>query len=140
MKSVSCLKGCVLLLLLFTSSALHAADGGIDPITSDLPAKIEHPTVKQDPSRVLDHLIEVSENNLKAQKELKQLLENYQAKRTLFLASKNSAQHTQGLVTAAHRVYSQIQDNHLASLFEPDFLEEIAMFSQIAVKNRWVKS
>ncbi|MFN0065121.1 MAG: hypothetical protein ACKVOH_02655 [Chlamydiales bacterium] len=88
---------------------------------------------------VMEELIRTTEKNLEGQKRLLKYLIEFQKARNAFVEESSSSKLGAILVRCAMHVHRQMEHEHLAHLFSPEFLEEIRFFNQVgsqAIKGR----
>lgn len=83
---------------------------------------------------ILDNLIASTQRSLEKQKELRELIVKYQDAQRACLKNSNDEALLYAMVKAAHRTLEAIKENHLMDNFDPEFLSELNLLSQIAVK------
>lgn len=105
----------------------------IHPLTPDLPPA-ETPKVVDNPLQTLDTLITATEQTLADQKALRQRLIEYCQLKAQYLQDPHNREQMTRLVRAAPLILEAIQTYHLSDAFDPDWLEELGFFSQIATK------
>lgn len=106
----------------------------LSPLLGDLPASVAESTPPQSELQMLDDLIQITDQNLKNQKELREKVLQYQKQLNIYL--KNSSDKDQVLKVAriAHSVLAEIKRLYLIESFQPSFISELTLFSQIAQK------
>lgn len=114
-------------LFAFFTGTLTAA---LKPVTTDIPAE---PTVSVEVA-LLDALIDVTEKNLVAQKELRKEIQLFEQRKGRFLKDMNNRNAAYDMVQSAHQILENINSNYLLSMFPPEFISELTFFSQIASK------
>lgn len=82
----------------------------------------------------LNHLIDATQTSLNDQKKLRLLMMDYQKAHERYLKDPDNKDTLLVLVQVAHRLFQSIKDNHLTQTFSQDFLNDLAVFSQIAQK------
>lgn len=100
---------------------------------SEVP-KVPDATVKLDPLTFIDHLIEVTEKNLESQKQLRGMVKEYMQIQVAYLKSPSDKELALKMVKSAHEVLAKIKETNLTQAFDPDFISELNLFSQIASK------
>ena len=83
---------------------------------------------------MLDSLIEVTEGNVKKQKALREEVLLYQKDLALYLKNSSNKDIVMKVARRAHKLLEQIKSLHLIEAFEPDFISELTLFSQLAQK------
>lgn len=92
------------------------------------------PLVTEDEVSTLEQLISATEAQLEAQKQLKQLMLQFQKQREEFVQGNQSRTHASRMVRTARQIYEMITSNHIEHLFAKDYIEELSFFSSIAGK------
>ncbi len=82
----------------------------------------------------LNNLVEATQLSLDNQKELRILLLDYQKAHDSYMNYPDNNDLLFPLVKTAHKLYQSIKDNHLTQTFSQDFLNDLAVFSQVAQK------
>lgn len=82
----------------------------------------------------LNHLVEATQASLDAQKKLRILLVDYGKVHENYLKNPDNKEAMFALVKSAHKLFQCIKDNHLTQTFSQDFLNDLAVFSQVAQK------
>lgn len=97
--------------------------------------------LKKDPKELLDSqiavvddLISMTQQTLKAEQEIRTLIAEYQQIQEVYLKNTDDKEQSARMVRMAHRVLTKIQENHLTAQFDPDFISELSLFSKIAAK------
>ncbi len=116
------------LCLFSISSFINSSDYSQVPSTVDPKAMIENDFIK------LDCLIEVTRTNLDTQQKLRHLIKEYQALQKNYLVNGQKSELLLPMVRLAYKINTLIEKNHLAHLFEAEFLNEITIFAKMAVK------
>ena len=83
---------------------------------------------------MLDDLIQLTEDNLKNQRTLRELVLHYQKDLALYLKKSSDKDTVLRVARTAHKLLEEIKRNHLIEAFETDFISELTLFSQIAQK------
>ena len=104
----------------------------INPITSDLPPKMENK--EQNVLANLDNIIDATKKSLDEQTGLKQNILHYQKLQASYLNSPGDRVILYNLVKSANQIQGTIEENQLSHAFETEFLKELALFSRIAKK------
>lgn len=124
----------ILPLLVFVSVHIFATSK-LSPITEDIPPS-EDLTIIQpiDELTMLDHYIEATADSLAHAKALRTMIDEYQKLQAHF--AKDTENHAVALemIKAAHRIRKHILSQNLKPLFHKDFLNELALFSNMATK------
>jgi len=119
------MKKCLSLLCLFTLATTFAADHPHITNPADLAS---------DELSMLDHLIGATEQSLQNERQLRQLIINYQELQEKYLHNTQDTEQLFQLVKTAHHVLNNIEENHLTHLFSSEFINELKLLSQIAKK------
>lgn len=106
----------------------------LQPIAADLPPA--HPTAGALPNelKMLQDLIDATTHNLQQQQLLKQQVEEYLSLLNQYMNDIDNKQLLIKLVKSAHQAFETIKALHLTQSFNPDFISELSLFSQVAVK------
>lgn len=116
------------------SLPISAIDTSIKPVIPALPEIVEREDSIENEIKTLDNLIEISQKNLENQRALKSMIVDYKKIQEQFLRNDQDKELMFRMVRQAHRVLETIKENHLTHLFRKEFLSELTLFSQIAVK------
>lgn len=84
--------------------------------------------------KMLDALIEVTQQNLEAQKQIKQLVAEYQKAQKKYLKNTEDKEQLIRTIKIAYKAHEAIRNNYLTQAFTPEFMSELSMFAQIASK------
>ena len=90
--------------------------------------------------RILDVLIETTQRSLDSQQKLKQQIADYQRVQDAYLKDTTDKDTLIRMVRQAARVLDTIKEAHLTQEFDPEFISELTLFSQIANKRGIPKS
>lgn len=90
--------------------------------------------VEEDEVRAVERLIETTQQQLKTQETLKNLMLCFQKERESFAQGNHTKAQAGRLVKAARQIQGLIQDNHFEHLFSKNYLDELQFFSSIAGK------
>ncbi len=82
----------------------------------------------------IDHLIEAAERRLADAKILREFMVQFKTQREEFLRGKQTKAHAALMVRTARRILDEIRSQHVEYLFSSDYLEELAVFSSVAIK------
>lgn len=82
----------------------------------------------------LNRLTEATQASLDNQKKLRVLLMEYQKASDAYFQDEESKDALLALVKAAHKLLESIKENHLTQTFSQEFLNDLAVFSQVAQK------
>lgn len=99
-----------------------------------MPALKEPPTLVENEMDVLNILIDATEKNLVREKKMKGLLGNYQDALAFYLKNSNDKEAVLKVAFVAEKLLKEIQESRLTDSFNPDFISELTVFSQIAAK------
>lgn len=83
---------------------------------------------------MLDTLIEATQNSLECQQALREQVKKFQEMQRLYLQRPNDKDLLLQVAKSAQRLLDSIQANYLTQAFEPEFLSELTLFSQVASK------
>ncbi len=130
-----CLINVVFVLLIIFSSISLYADNSLRPSTTDLPPQIKDPlALINNEIAMLDNLIDVTQQNLENQKNLRHLVKEYQKIQDLYLQNPDDKEALYRMVKIAYKTLGNIKENHLTHLFDSDFISELSLLSQVASK------
>ncbi len=93
------------------------------------------PALAEDEVKVLEKLIEVNEQRLEMQKQLKEKMALFQKQKEEFVQGNQSQKHAAAMVFNAREILGEIKKENLAYLFSSEYLEELVFFSSIAGKS-----
>lgn len=115
---------------IFATLGLYA-----DPIIPETPFQ-KNPDLEphEDELVVVERLIEMTKKQQIAQEKLKNLITKMRHNQELFLKNEYSKLHAHYMVSAAREIQEIIREYHLEHLFSFEFLEEVALFTQIGKK------
>lgn len=82
----------------------------------------------------IDRMMSLTEEQLKAQKELKELITLFHAQQDNFFNGNQTKEHASQMVSTASRILKIIETHNYRPLFSLLFMQEIEMFSSIANK------
>lgn len=114
---------------------VNVASAALNPITTDLPPSSN----VSDEIMALDNLIVVTEQNLAAQKKLREQISSFQAFKQQYLKNLDSRESAYNMIQSARLVLQSIKNNYLEQMFSPEFISELTFFSQLASKQEQVK-
>lgn len=126
------------LFLVAASMALSAEHpvNTVNPVTPDLP-RLEDPLASaSDALSVIDLLIKATQQSLEKQIALRSLIVEYQGIRKISLEKPNDNAQLARMIKAGHRLLESIKENHLMDAFDPEFLGELNLLSQLATKRK----
>ncbi|MEN9343720.1 MAG: hypothetical protein RLZZ453_507 [Chlamydiota bacterium] len=107
------------------------------PTTSTVPDQLfelTRFTPDEDEIKIVDKLIAVTEEQLKHQRHLKDLMVQFQQKKEEFIQGNQTKIHTARLVRLGREIYEYIEEHHFEHLFAKDYLDELQFFSSLAGK------
>lgn len=123
------------LICLCVTTATDAAEGNFNPVTQDLPARIEDPTAMViNELAMLDTLIAATQQSLEKQRALREQIKKYQELQKAYLDNTEDNELLLRIVKQASKVLDGINENRLGQNFDPAFISELTLFSQIAAK------
>lgn len=106
----------------------------LNSLFADMPATKEAPVLVENEIDVLNTLINATEKNLATQKKMKGLVLDYQTALAFYLKNSSDKEAVIKVALVAEKLLSEIQKSHLTDSFNPDFISELTLFSQIAAK------
>lgn len=122
----------ILALWLSPFAAIHAL-----PDTKPAPtvAPIKDPTalIGNELARI-DTLIQATQKSLENQKKLRERIVEYQKIQDLYLLYPDDNEILFRMVKSAYRTLEAIREYHLIQTFDPDFISELTILSQVATK------
>jgi len=124
----------VYLSLLTLSTLSFAAEAPLNPITTDVPVAKSQEAVVAGEIVMLDHLIDITKENLEMQKQLRDHIHGYQQMLALYLKNENDKELLFKLVRVATAVSNTVRENHLTQIFDQEFLSELNVFANIGNK------
>ncbi len=80
----------------------------------------------------LHQLITVTEENLKVQKKLLTEVEQFEEQQRLYLDDSENLEKLFVLAKTSKKILTEIEEYHLAHLFNGDFMKEVHMFAKFA--------
>lgn len=83
----------------------------------------------------IERMILLTEQQIIAQKKIKNLITEMRHNKEIFLKSEDSKLHALYLISAAEECLDLIRKHHLYHLFSPDFMEELAVFAKVGKKS-----
>lgn len=96
--------------------------------------QVRLPVGKEDEIKAIDQLIKATTQQLEMQKQLKELMLQFNKQRETFVQGDQTKTQAGRLVRTARQIYEMITANHLEHLFPQDYLDELTFFSSIAGK------
>jgi len=106
----------------------------LNSLSADMPAIKEPPVLVENEIDVLNTLISATEKNLVKQRKMKELVLEYQKVFAVYLKNSNDKEAVMKVAFVAEKLLKEIQESHLTDSFNPDFISELTLFSQIAAK------
>lgn len=91
-------------------------------------------SVDEDEIKIVEQLIATTEQRLKVQKQLRELMVTYQTEKEVFAQGNQTKPQVARLVRLGRSIYELIESNHFEHLFAKDYLDELQFFSSIAGK------
>jgi hypothetical protein len=91
---------------------------------------------QQDEIVAVNHLIEATQKRVVAQQVLREKMLLFYDQKERFIQGDESKLHASQMVRTAHQILSAIREQRLQYLFSSQYLEELALFSSIAEKNK----
>lgn len=88
----------------------------------------------QDELKLLDNLIEVTQENLAREKALRAEVQEYLKELDLYLKNPQNKDLALKIGKIANKALETIKDLQLAESFEPQFISEMTLFAQLAQK------
>lgn len=126
---------CALFLLaLCLGGALHAAPVPIQPMTRDLPPAQLPGGEGEGSLTTLDRLIAATEQTLSAEKQIRQMVVEYNTTKVQYLQNQQNRELIVRMVKMAKSLLDAIQMNYLSDAFDTEFMQELSFFAQIASK------
>lgn len=123
-------------LILTVVGTAFSAEHAVTPVTADLP-RLENPlAATSDALHVIDLLIEATQESIVKQKALRVLIVEYQEIRKISLEKPNDNAQLARMIRSGHRLLESIKENDLIDSFEPEFLGELNLLSQMATKRK----
>lgn len=107
--------------------------------TFEAPAPNTDPVQVVDELGMLEDLIAATEFNLAKEKELRKLVLVYQEELSLYIKNSSDKDLVLRVAKTAHKLLSEIKTLHLVESFQPNFISELTLFSQIALKRGILK-
>lgn len=103
--------------------------------TYELPKLTDPAAMAANEIAMLDDLIAVTEQNLEKQKKIKILVVEYQKIQSVYLQNTENKEMLFRMIKSAYRLLESIKDAHLTQAFDPKFISELNLLSQIAAKS-----
>lgn len=124
----------LLLVFLIIPFYAPAASDNINPVTEQMPPLHEKQPEAPKSVAVLDHIIELTKENLRSEMKLRDLVLSYQELRDAYLEDTQNKKLLAKAVRAADEVEKAIITTNLEHAFPQEFLKELAMFAKPAKK------
>lgn len=109
------------------------ANSAVNSITQDMPRAHENPKKNKEIASI-DLLINATEQSLEQQKIIKQLILEYQTLQAEYLQHENDADLLMRTARAGKQVLDKINECSLNHNFDPEFISELTLFSNVASK------
>lgn len=93
------------------------------------------PLGAEDEVKMIEQLIAATTKQLESQKQLKELMLQFQKQREEFIQGNQTKSHAGRMVRTARQIYEMITLNHIEHLFAKDYLDELSFFASIAGKS-----
>ncbi|MBS0606412.1 MAG: hypothetical protein KF898_00895 [Parachlamydiales bacterium] len=93
------------------------------------------PVTDEDEVAVAERLIQVTEDQLRMQQHLKELMIRFKQLKESFIQGDQSKKTASTMVRTAREILDIINNQHLQFHFSKDYLDELTVFSSIAGKN-----
>lgn len=97
--------------------------------------KVAATVIEQNEVAVVDRLIQATEEQLKLQQHLKELMVNFHNQKEVFIQGDQTKKHVGLMVQTAREILEIITSQHWQFHFSQDYLDELTLFSSIAGKN-----
>lgn len=123
-----------LALILFSLSSPCQAENPTLLVPQSSLMQVSLPLDEQDEVKIIDQLVIATTTQLETQKQLKELMLQFQKQQKEFIEGNQTKVHTGRMVHTARQIYEMIGANHLEHLFAKDYLDELTFFSSIAGK------
>lgn len=82
----------------------------------------------------LDMLILATQQSLESQRKLREQIAEYQKIQEYYLKHSQDNEVLFRMIKSAHMTLNTIKENHLEQTFDPDFISELTIISQVAKK------
>lgn len=93
------------------------------------------PVADEDEVAAVERLIQATEDQLKMQQHLKDLMVRFKQLKESFIQGDQSKRNASAMVRTAREILDIISNQHLQFHFSKDYLDELTVFSSIAGKN-----
>lgn len=123
----------VALAWIFGLSSLSAAPT-LCPVTSDVPPAQEILPQQDNELHHLDNVIQVTQRTLQSAQAIRKQVQDYLALQDRFATDTDNRELGLRMVKAAQRLKIQIEESHLQHAFDPAFLNELAVLSEMGSK------
>lgn len=114
--------------------SLEAEEINISTKSPSYPSVIAPEAQKLNQINYLEELIAASERNLEKQKKIKTQLQEFVNLHEAFSQDTNNKPLGLKMIRSAQALLEQIKSAHLVHVFDPDFIGELTVFSNIASK------
>ncbi len=91
-------------------------------------------TKNGDEAETIDRLMQTTERQLTAQKQLKELILEFKAQQEIFFQGNQTKEHSTKMVRSAVEILKIVKEQSYENLFSPVFMHELHLFSTIAAK------
>lgn len=105
------------------------------PLLAEKREEFTAPFIVEDELIIVDRLIGATEQQLNACKKLRKMMEEFKRQKEGFIIGQKSKERAWRMVKTASSILTVIETENLQRLFDPVYLEELALFSSIADKN-----
>lgn len=127
------LKKMMLAVFLIVALDLLATNPPATPALTLLPVKDPNALIGNELTR-LDLLIQATQQSLEGQKQLREKIVEYQKIQESYLLHPKDNEILFRMIKSAYSTSQSIQENHLEHTFDPDFINELKVLSQVASK------
>ncbi len=97
--------------------------------------QISLPVTEEDEVAAVDRLIQTTEDQLRMQQHLKDLMIQFKKYKEAFIQGDQTKKNASAMVRTAREILDIITSQHLQFHFSKDYLDELTVFSSIAGKN-----
>lgn len=130
---MSLLKAITVIFFILGCSFLPLCYGEIASAKSLSPIKDPAALIGNELAR-LDTLIDATQQSLDSQKKLRERIVEYKKIQDLYLKNSQDNEILFRMIKSAYRTLESIKEEHLTQTFDPDFISELTLLSQIATK------
>jgi len=127
------IKNCTALFFFFIVFAYGHTAIQVPQSSLEEPKSFFHGT---DEITAMNHLMENTTYQLEIQKQMRQLMVDFQQQKEEFVQGNQTKAHAAQMVRTARQIYEMIAAHHLQYLFSKEYLDELLFFSSIAGKNK----